>query len=403
MIKDFFSNIFGNKINDVRNFVRVKLLNGWTPRCVNYSNKSYDNSIYRACIDCIARNIAKLTPTVKVVTSDKYYSNLKFLLEHKPNEYMNRYQFFYKIASILHDTNNCFVYVRVEKGKIVGFYPINYRQIEFVEFENEIFAKFDFYARGFTVYIPYSELIHIKRHYNDDDLFGSSQTEVLGPIFQVLRAIDSGMINSVEGSTQLRGILKYAGNLKKDDLDKYKDDFVNSYMSLNGDGIGILDSKIDFTPVKIEPKTISTGQQKQTLDYFSYYFGISENILKACATEDEYNAFYEMTIEPFLVQVSLEFTNKIFTKQQIELGSEILLTANKLLFASVATKNNLATAMMPLGAFSINEVREMYGYNPIENGDRHIVSLNYIDLDKANKYQVGENKDVKKETSDTET
>lgn len=400
MIKDFFANIFGNKTRDNREYSRVKLLNNWNPSCIRYSDNAYDNLIYRACIDCIARQIAKLTPTVKVTTNSRYYFRLKYLLEHKPNEYMNRYEFFYKLTSILFDTNNCFVYIRVVNGRITGLYPVPYSQIEFVEFENEIFAKFYFAARGMHVYIPYSELILIRRHYNDNELFGTTQKNCLKPIFQVLRAIDSGMINAVEGSTQLRGVLKYAGNLKKADLDTYKDDFVKSYMTVGGDGIGILDSKIDFTPIKIEPKTINTSQHKLILDYFSYNFGISENVLKGCASEDEFNSFYELTLEPILVQLSNEFTNKIFTENDILNGSEILLTANKLLFASVTTKNNLATAMMPLGTFSINEIRDMYGYNPIENGDRHIVSLNYIDLNKANKYQTGEDDNAKGQTTD---
>ena len=387
---DFFKNLFADKVDDSREFTTLKLVNGYNPRFINYSDNNYDNLMYRACIDVIARQVAKLTPSVKLTTNSSYYSNLKFLLENKPNEYMNRYEFFYKIASTLFDRNNCFIYTRVQNGRITGLYPVNYNQIEFVELNNEIFAKFRFAARGFTVYIPYCELIHIRRHYNDDELFGSNQTEILKPIFQVLRAIDSGMINAVEGTTQLRGLLKYGGQMKPEHLAKQKQDFVDSYMGIDGDGIGILDNKLDFVPLKIEPKTINASQQKLVLDYFSYNFGVSENILKGCANEEEFNSFYELTIEPLLVQLSLEFTNKIFSKQEILQGNQILLTANKLLFASVSTKNNLATAMMPLGAFSINEVREMYGYNPIENGDRHIVSLNYVDLSKANKYQVGD-------------
>lgn len=390
MITDFFKNIFGNKVNDNREFTTLRLVNGYNPRFISYSDNAYDNLMYRACIDVIARQVAKLTPTVKLTTNSSYYSNLKFLLENKPNEYMNRYEFFYKVSSTLFDKNNCFIYTRVQDGRITGLYPVNYNQIEFVEFENEIFAKFRFASRGFTVYIPYSELIHIRRHYNDDELFGSNQTESLKPIFQVLRAIDSGMINAVEGTTQLRGVLKYAGQMKEDHLKQKQQEFVDNYMGINGAGIGILDNKLEFQPIKIEPKTINATQQKLVLDYFSYNFGVSENILKGCANEEEFNSFYELTIEPLLVQFSLEFTNKIFTKFEIQQGNEILLTANKLLFASVATKNNLATAMMPLGAFSINEIREMYGYNPIDNGDRHIVSLNYVDLANANKYQLGD-------------
>lgn len=389
-ITEFFKNIFANNTIKNKMYQSLKLLNEFQARYLNYGSKHYDHLIYRSCIDVLAKQIAKLTPDVKLVTNDKYYSNLKWLLNYQPNEYMNRFDFFYKTASILFDTNNCFIYKRVIDEKIVGFYPIPYSEIEFVEYDNDIYAKFRF-NRGFEVYIPYNELIHLRRHYNSNDLFGSAHTVTLTPILEVLKAIDSGMINSVEASTQLRGIIKYSGNLRKEDLDKYKDDFVNSYMSITGDGIGILDSKCDFVPLTVNPKSVNALQHELVLNYFSYSFGVSKSILLGSATESDYNTFYELTIEPLLVQLSLEFTNKIFTRYEIENGCEILLTANKLLFTGVSTKTTLAKDVLPMGLFSINEVREMYGYNPIDNGDRHIISLNYIDLSKANEYQSNKN------------
>jgi len=385
-IREFFKNIFANNIIKDKIFQSLKLLNGFQSRHLNYGSKHYDQLIYRSCIDVIAKQVAKLTPDIKLTTNSGYYSNLNWLLKNQPNEYMNRYDFLYKTASILFDTNNCFIYKRVLNGKISGFYPIPYSEIEFMEYDNEIYAKFRF-NRGFEVYIPYSELIHLRRHYNTNELFGSTQTVVLAPILEVLKAIDSGMINSVEASTQLRGIIKYSGNLRKEDLDKYKDDFVKSYMTLTGDGIGILDSKCDFTPILVNPKSINALQHELVLNYFSYSFGVSKSILLGTATESDYNAFYELTIEPLLVQLSLEFTNKIFTRYEVENGCEILLTANKLLFTGVSTKTTLAKDVLPMGLFSINEVRDMYGYNPIDDGDRHIISLNYVDLSKANEYQ----------------
>ncbi len=392
MISDFFKNLFNGKIKTSdKTYTSVKPYNTYIPRFFNYSGKSYDYLMYRACIDCISKQIAKLTPTITLTTANNFYKNLKFLLEYKPNEFMTRYEFFYKVTSMLFDKNNCFIYQRIIDGVITGFYPIEYSEIEFVEDGNEIYAKFSFLNRGYDVVIPYSELIHLRRHYNDNELFGSSQTEILQPLFEVLRAIDSGMINSVEASSQLRGVIKYAGVLNQDDLDYYKDRFVKEYMQ--NDGIGAMDSKADFVPIKVEPKSINASQQKIVLDYFAYNFGVSENLLKGVSTEDEYNAFFELTIEPLLVQMSLELTTKIFNREEIECGNKILLTANKLLFASVSTKTAMAKEIMPLGLFSINEIRDMYGYNPIADGDKHIVSLNYIDLKNAEEYQIGKKKD----------
>lgn len=390
-IKQFFKNIFSKELNKPVGYSELKMLNEFTPRFLNFSNNQYDNLIYRACIDRISSQVAKLTPTVSLdgVNSFDYFVNLEFLLNNKPNEYMNRYDFFYKICSMLLDTNNVFVYKRVLDNRIVGLYPINYRQIEFLDVNSEIYAKFSFKNNGFEVYIPYNELIHIRRHYNESDLFGSNQKEVLAPIFEVLRAIDEGMINAVEASTKLRGILKYSNNLNPKDLTRLKDDFVKSYMGINGDGIGALDTKADFIQTNIQPYTVDAEHQKQTIEYMTMHFGVSEKILKGEASEDEYNAFYEICIEPLLVQLSNEITNKLFTKMEIIRGCSIQLTANKLLFANNSTKTTIAKEMMQTGVFSINEVRDFFGYEKIKDGDRHIISLNYVDLKNANKYQIG--------------
>ena len=145
MIKEFFKNIF-QKTSDAVNYTRVKLLNDYMPRIFNWSNRNYDNLIYRACIDRIASQVGKLTPTIKgdLVKTSSCYKNLKYLLTYQPNEYMSRYDFFYKVTSMLLDTNNVFIYKRVENNRISGFYPIPYSDIELVECESVLFAKFSF-------------------------------------------------------------------------------------------------------------------------------------------------------------------------------------------------------------------------------------------------------------------
>ena len=404
MIKEFFKNIF-QKTSDAVNYTRVKLLNDYMPRIFNWSNRNYDNLIYRACIDRIASQVGKLTPTIKgdLVKTNSHYKKLAYLLKYQPNEYMNRYDFFYKVTSMLLDTNNVFIYKRIENNKITGFYPIPYSDIELVECESILFAKFSFKNSSFRVYVPFDELIVLRRHYNDNEIFGSQQNDSLKPIFEVLRAINTGMINSVESSTKLNGIIKVVGNLRKEDLERTKNEFVESFMKLGGSGVAALDTKAEFQPVSLTPQIVDDKNVKLVLDNFSINYGVCENILKGCANENEMNTFYELAIEPLMVQYSLEFTNKIFDKLAISEENEILFTGNKLLFASVGTKTALAEKMMPAGVFSINDVREMYGYNPIKNGDKHILSLNYIDLDKANKYQVGDEDNTDNENKNTDT
>ena len=43
-----------------------------------------------------------------------------------------------------------------------------------------------------------------------------------------------------------------------------------------------------------------------------------------------------------------------------------------------------------LGLLTTNEARELFDLPPVEDGDKRLVSLNYINADKADQYQLKE-------------
>ena len=48
---------------------------------------------------------------------------------------------------------------------------------------------------------------------------------------------------------------------------------------------------------------------------------------------------------------------------------------------------------------SLNESRALLGLEPVENGNKRLQSLNYVDATKANEYQVGK-EDIVNESND---
>lgn len=404
LFRNYFKNIFKGVSEAVGGFQTLKMLNSFTPFLLADNNNVYDNLLIRACIDTIAKHTAKLMPKVKGYKT-KYSKRLEYLLTKRPNKLDSRYNFFYKIVSQLLTNNNAFVFINFdENGLIEGLYPVPYSSIQFLEKDNEIFCKFLFKGGAFTVILPYSELIHLKRHYNEHDMFGSSQEAVLSPVLKLFRSFIEGFVNSVRATSMLRGYLKYVGNLKDEDLNKFKKQFVKSYMDMeNGDGIGALDSKTDFIPTKIEPYTVDSRNQIIANNQIYIYYGVSEAILKGDYNEEKYNAFYNSTIEPLGIQISEEFTGKLFTEKEQELGREIVLSATRLTFANNATKMAICKDGLQLGMFTFNECRDIFEFDTVEGGDKRIISLNYVDADKANEYQgVDDDKDKNKEDSNNE-
>ena len=393
--RKFFQNIFKNKSDKERGYSTLRMLNSYSPYLIADNGKAYDNLLIRSCIDCIARHTAKLTPKV-IGFKNKYLKRVEYLLTVSPNVIDNPYNFFYKITSQLLTNNNAFVYVNYTSDGIEGFYPIPYSSIEFLEKDNEIYCKFYFKSSGmFKVILPYNELIHLKRHYNENDIFGSEQSRILSPVIKLLKSFIESFINAINASSILRGYIKYAGNLKESDLKAYKTNFVSSYMQ--SDGIGALDGKCDFVKTDIDPYTIDDKNQTLAQDQICLYYGVSTDIIKGDYNEEKFNAFYSSTIEPLAIQISEEFSRKIFTASELERGKKIVMSASRLTFANNSTKMTICKEGIALGLFTLNECREVFEFEPVEGGDIRLISLNYVDADKINQYQGVDNQNEKQE------
>ena len=398
-LRDFFKNVFKGKNSDSGGYTSLRMLNSYTPYLLADNGNIYNNLLIRACIDTVAKHTAKLMPKIKG-PNNAYNKRLRRLLRVSPNKIDNRFNFFYKIISQLLTNNNAFVFINYDdNGLIEGLYPVPYSSIKFLEKDGEIYCLFYFKNGTFKVILPYSDLVHLKRHYNDNDLFGSEQSFILKPVLKLFRSFIEGFINAVQASSMLRGYLKYSGNLKKEDLDSYKESFVSSYMQ-DSDGIGALDSKCDFHETKIEPYTVDSRNQIVANSQIYLYYGVSESIVKGDFNEDKFNAFYSNTIEPLGIQIAEEFTRKIYTEKEQDSGNEIVMSASRLTFANNSTKMTICKEGLQLGIFTFNECREVFEFDPVKGGDKRIISLNYVDAEKANEYQGVDGKDKDKKSDE---
>jgi hypothetical protein len=181
--------------------------------------------------------------------------------------------------------------------------------------------------------------------------------------------------------------------LKESDKQKQIDEFNRALSKANETESAIVpvDSKADYTPLSVDPKLVDD----KTLDFLQSkildYFGVSKAIFANSYNETEFNAFYESTIEPIAIQLSEAFSNGLLTQNELERGEEILFFSERLQYASWTTKVGAIEKLMGLGIMSLNESRALLGLEPIENGNKRLQSLNYVDADKANQYQVGGN------------
>lgn len=385
--RSLFNMIFGGRSQKNSHIqTSLRMMNGHTPVFSSFSGEAYDSDVVRSAVDAIARNAAKLRAKhVRKVSGDvqdtNVISEVEKLLSVRPNPYMDAYSFYYKIVTQLYMKNNSFVFVDIDRvtRKVRGFYPLNAATVEFLEHQGDIYAKFNFMG-GQTVVLPYEDLIHLRRFFYKNDLYGETSDTALNPTLQLIQTTDEGIGNAVQSSARLRGLLKFTSMLKPEDMKAQRDNFISDYMSINNNGgIAATDAKAEYVELKNDPKMIDDKQMNTIKTKVYDYFGVNEKVIRSNYTEDEWNAFYESVIEPIAIQMSLEFTAKLFTDREKGFGNEIIFEANRLQYASMTTKLNLRE-MVDRGAMTPNEWRAALNLAPLEGGDKPIRRLDTAEI-----------------------
>lgn len=347
-----------------------------------FDGKLYESDIVRACIRPKVKAIGKLVG--KHIRDDPKAgglkvnpdANIRFLLS-EPNPYMTGQQMQEKVANQLCLNNNAFILVvRDENGKPMQLYPVPCVSVEAKYNDSgELFLKF-LYGNGKTGVFRYSDIIHLRQDYNDNDIFGTSPIPVLIPLMNLIGTMDQGIVNAIRNSNVIRWLISFRQSMRDEDIKRYVQNFVDNYLAVESTTFGAagIDSKADIQ--RIEPKDYVPNalQTEKVVDRLYSYWGTNKKIVQSSYTEDEWTAYYESEIEPVVVQMHQTYTVALFSRKERGYGNRIVFEANNLQCASLTTKLAFQ-AMVDRGAMTPNEWRETMNLAPIEGGDQPIRRL----------------------------
>lgn len=345
-----------------------------------WNGKLFQSDIIRACIRPKVKAIGKLvgkhirTDNTGIKVNPEPY--LRFLLE-EPNPYMTGQMLQEKLATQLSLNNNAFALImRDDFGYPKEIYPLPATTIEAIyDKQGNLFLKF-YFKNGKQSTFPYSDIIHLRRDFNDNDIFGDSPAPALTPIMEIINTTDQGIVKAVKNSNVIRWLLKYSTAMRPEDLQIEAKKFAETYLALESDTMGAaaVDSKADIQ--RIEPKDYVPNAaliDRFTTRLYSF-FNTNEKIVQSKYSENEWNSYYEAEIEPEAIQLAGEFTRKIFSRRERGFGNKIYFEASNLQCASLSTKLSLMQ-MVDRGALTPNEWRETMSLAPIEGGDKPIRRL----------------------------
>lgn len=163
-------------------------------------------------------------------------------------------------------------------------------------------------------------------------------------------------------------------------------------MENNGAGVIVTDNKYDYTPISDKQTPIPQGQLAYIKSEIYDYYGTNENIVQNKATPEQEDDFYEGEVKPFLMQIQQAFTNCFFSRKERGFGNEIVAEGNKLQYAKLSDKLAAVKYLSEIGGLMLDQALVTLGFPPIggEEGKRRVQTLNMVNAEKADEYQLGE-------------
>lgn len=348
-------------------------LTAYQPVFTNWGGAIYESEIVRAAIDARARHISKL----KVEVVGTANPQLQVKLRQGPNQWQTWSQFLYRVSTILDVNNTAFIVpVFDERMAITGMYPVLPTMCTLVEYNGEIWLRYQF-SNGQTAAVEFRKCAILTKHQYRDDFFGASNYP-LKETMQLIHIQNQGIEEGVKNAATFRFMAQLANFAKPEDLAKERARFTAENLSSESESGGFLlfpNTYKDIKQIDVKPYAIDAEQMKQIRENVFNYFGVNEDVLQNKAKGEELEAFFDGCIEPFAIQFSEAVTKALFSERERAQGSYLIANANRLQYMSVTQKVQMAKELGDRGAILIDEIRELFNYAPLPNGAGQVAPI----------------------------
>lgn len=381
-------------------------LNGYAPIYTYYGGSIYASDVVQQALKCIADEMLKLKPLhiiEKNTDPTPVTGSLQNVL-NRPNPLMTTAEFIEKITWLLLLNYNAFIipvyrtWTDEETGqqrrRYEELWPIKPTQADFIEDSSgRLFVKF-FFATGYNTTIPYDDVIHLKYNYSVNeymggDQFGQPDHEAILKTLELNGALLNGIAKAMNSSYAVNGIVKY--NTMMDD-GKMEANIRELERKLQNSQSGLLpiDLKAEFVPFPRKTQLVDEATLKFIDEKILRNWGIPLPILTGDYTKEQYEAFYQKTLEPLIIAYGQAFSQKLFTSREAAFGNKIRFYPKDLIFMTAQQKIEVVQLLAPTGGIYENEKRTIFGMMPLpELEGKRYMSLNWVDADIAQDYQMG--------------
>lgn len=373
-----------------------QLLNGTLPIVNQWGNAVYMSDVVQACISAIADEMKKLQPhhlimgeTGPVILDDQ----IEWVLR-QPNSRMTTADFIEYIVWQLFLNYNAFVVPYYDdNGRLIALYPLQQGTYELMkdpsDGEEYLVCQFN---SGETLTFIYRNVIHLRKQYGMNEWLGGNingQPDTANILR--LNQINSSILDSVDrgANSSVNGFLKANTKLSQEKALKLLNDMAE-LIKQNKTGFGLLDADTTFQEITKNRQLVDADTLKFLDSKITRIFGVSLAILSGDFTKSQYEAFYQKALEPLCISFSQAFTKALCSEREIRgYGHQIRFYAKELIFMTNEEKARMIELFKETGTLYENEKRGVYGFLPLKELDgKRLMSLNYVNADIADEYQM---------------
>lgn len=376
--------------------VPAQVLTGYAPVFSQFGQDIYASDVVQQAVACVVKEMKKLRPQhiarrgADLVPVD---GPVQSVLD-APNPLMTTADFIEKVTWSLYLNYNSFVIPAwTPAGTLEALYPIQPNNVTFLQdARGTLFVQFQF-NNLYQCVLRYDDVIHIRYNYSVNELMGGNQfgqpdNAALLKTLELNETLLQGVSKALKATFAVNGVVKYNSLLDEGKTEQALADLTERLKNSES-GFLPMDLKGEFIPIKREAKVVDEGTLKFLDEKILRAFGVPLCILTGDFTKEQYEAFYQKTLEPLILAYGQAFTKTLFTRRETAgYGNHVVFYSEELVFMTMQQKLDLVRLLGDSGALYENEKRAIFGLRPLpELAGVRKQSLNYVDTDIAIQYQ----------------
>lgn len=352
------------------------------------------NSDIFTAVQTISSDIASSPIEIKIRGQTDKDSELNYLLNKRPNDYLTPWHFrFVIVANMLLNGSSYVQIIRDKQSNPVELHFLRNSIITIAEENGKIQYMVSSDIKGRTTTLQAADVLHF-RMFTLDGFNSYSPLYALAKEVSIQEGSKKFLDSFFKKGASVGGILKLEKTRKSpEELKEYRKEFTEGYLgSKNAGGILVMDSLMDFKQLEVPTEILRfLNSYNFTTQQVAKAFGLplsKMGIETVNTSVEQANLDYsQSTLSRLFYSLTSEMEFKLIPYPENHF-TDINFNIDRLLEVDPKTKLGIVKGLKDANIINLNEARERYGYKPVEQGDRMLTDLNNTWLDMLEEYQL---------------